>query len=226
MDQINDIATQEHSLRFVGEWSKLCDALVKAQASFPRLKRSSTGRVSASATFKFADQDEQIEATRAHLAKHGIGVLQPPHGKDADYITTVIFGHGGRIEITWGFERAKDIKQLGAQLTYLTRYIYKNTLVLGGGEDADESPDAIETAPRQRPAARRQGPAMMTKDQGREVQRLLKALDTPKAEIDAVLESIIDTSDRSSITENMAVVLIAQLTKTLADFEEASDVPE
>jgi hypothetical protein len=157
----NDISTQGDSLRFVGDWVALTTELSKAKLAWRRLKRSDTVNTG-SFKFDFADMDEHLEATEAHLAKHGIVVLQPWHeGPDGtDYITTVIAGHGGRIEARTRFNPAKDIKQQGGLLTYICRYAYNKTLVLGGGEDLDHNPKPVERAAR-KPAARRAQPDNM-----------------------------------------------------------------
>ncbi len=72
-----------------------------------------------------------------------------------------------------------DIKTLGGYQTYLTRYAYRSVLVLPGGEDLDEAPQAAvrgetgatarqagtpkPSAPSQRPTPQPAGPAAPTR---------------------------------------------------------------
>ncbi len=217
---LNSLATKDDALRFVGDWAKLAEALAKAQGKFAILTRATVGRVSASHTFKFADMDVHIRSIRAALSEHGIAVLQAWHEAGAqDAITTILAGHGGRIESRISFVPAKDPKQQGALLTYFARYALNKLFVLGGGEDADESVEHIEQAPRERTEAQRESKdaPMMTVEQSMEVFELFKKLDIPREDIDPLLMDVVGTTNRKEITETQAQDLLKALRLEDAD---------
>jgi hypothetical protein len=230
-----DISTQGHPLRFVGEWTKLAEALAKAQAEFVSLRKAdtvNTGKYS----FTFADMDEHIVASRPALTKHGISVLQMVHdGQDGqESLTTIIMGHGGRIEARWSYRPAKDIKEHGGLLTYIARYAYNKALGLGGGEDADHNTQPIERTAR-KPAARAQSiqdahrradraldpfdepGERMSRAQAKQVGSLIRALDIPEGEVLTMLEQQAGTSDKKAITADGAEKVIQYLRNLQAE---------
>jgi hypothetical protein len=245
------LASKGEPIRFVGDWAKLAEALAKAQGEFTPLSKLSDGRVG-NKEFKFSGMDEHISATRPILAKYGITVLQLVHdGEDGqDCITTVVMGHGGRIESRISFNPASDIKAQGGLLTYFARYAFNKLFVLGGGEDADSN--LVVPVQARKPSARRATTTsdhhtaatrtnsanketndepspwpedeptepMITKTQGKIISQLVSAMQIAKGDVDKLLQQHCGTADRKSITEKGAQVLIDSLRQSQATMEE------
>lgn len=129
------------ALRFVGDCNALLENLASAHGEFGEVKKESTGVLTrAGDTFKYADLAQYIDATKAALAKYKIMVLQPlQYAREISIITTIIAGHGGRIEVDTEVPAAEDIKGFGGNITYMRRYAYASAMSLTGELDADQS---------------------------------------------------------------------------------------
>ena len=144
----------------------LYKALAAAQGEFrPIVKNRSVQirpREGAPYTFRYADMEELIAATRPALAKHGMAVIQTvSRGADGmEYLETgVLHADGGCI---WSrlpiipFKGNDDPKKFGAVLTYIRRYQYSSLLCLAADDDLDEDGgDGGEAAAKNKPKPRK-----------------------------------------------------------------------
>lgn len=121
----------------------LFEALAKAQAEFESV--TATSRVTfKNVDFKFAPLSEILGAVRPALNKHGLTLTQQtkhiPFGNanGVKVVTTILHESGVSydIESVPVFYNVNDIKNLGAQVTYLRRYEVKT--LLGIEADSEE----------------------------------------------------------------------------------------
>ena len=121
----------------------LFEALAKAQAEFESV--TATSRVTfKNVDFKFAPLSEILGAVRPALNKHGLTLTQQtkhiPFGNanGVKVVTTLLHESGVSydIESVPVFYNVNDIKNLGAQVTYLRRYEVKT--LLGIEADSEE----------------------------------------------------------------------------------------
>lgn len=121
--------------------AQLFAALAKAQAEFPAIPKNRTvtvkHRSGGEHSFRYAELDTIIAATRPALTRHGLSVLQPI---DGDKLTTVVTHEGGgMITSTMQMPHMEaDLKIYGAALSYLRRYQYQAMLCLASDDDIDE----------------------------------------------------------------------------------------
>lgn len=121
--------------------AQLFAALAKAQAEFPAIPKNRTVTIrhksGAQHSFRYAELDTIIAATRPALSKHGLSVLQPI---DGDKLTTVVTHEGGgTIKSVMQMPHMEaDLKIYGAALSYLRRYQYQAMLCLAPDDDIDE----------------------------------------------------------------------------------------
>lgn len=147
----------------------LYGALAEAQGDFqPIVKNRSVtidykddqGRKAGSYQFRYADLEEITAKTRPALSKNGLATVQPigpaKHGSGVSIFTQLIHKDGGmlisELNLTTGF---KDVKNMGAQISYLRRYAKSAMLDIAADDDLDErntdqSPASDEPEPEQR----------------------------------------------------------------------------
>ena len=130
----------------------LFEALAKAQAEFESV--TATSRVTfKNVDFKFAPLSEILGAVRPALNKHGLTLTQQtkhiPFGNanGLKVVTTLLHESGASyaIESVPVFYNVNDIKNLGAQVTYLRRYEVKTLL----GIEADSEELDMDNVPNQ-----------------------------------------------------------------------------
>ena len=130
----------------------LFEALAKAQAEFGAV--TATSRVTfKNVDFKFAPLSEILGAVRPALNKYGLTLTQQtkhiPFGNanGLKVVTTLLHESGASyaIESVPVFYNVNDIKNLGAQVTYLRRYEVKTLL----GIEADSEELDMDNVPNQ-----------------------------------------------------------------------------
>lgn len=128
-------------------------ALAAARGAFGAIVKDSEVEIevnkpgSRSYSFSYADLSQLLAATTPALSANGLAVLSPFTRTAADYITQrFILSHreGARLVFVYRFSPKNwdDMKGIGGQQTYLTRYAYRSILVLPGGDDLDSQPEA------------------------------------------------------------------------------------
>lgn len=136
-------AKKDHSILEPEVMAPLFEALAKAQAEFGSV--TATSRVTfKNVDFKFAPLSEILGAVRPALNKYGLTLTQQtkhiPFGNanGIKVVTTLLHESGASyaIESVPVFYNVNDIKNLGAQVTYLRRYEVKT--LLGIEADSEE----------------------------------------------------------------------------------------
>lgn len=136
-------AKKDHSKQEPEVMAPLFEALAKAQAEFKTVK--ATSRVAfKNVDFKFAPLSDILAAVRPALNKYGLTLTQQTkhipfgNGNGIKVVTTLLHESGVSydIESVPVFYNVNDIKNLGAQVTYLRRYEVKT--LLGIEADSEE----------------------------------------------------------------------------------------
>ena len=149
-------AKKDHSILEPEVMAPLFEALAKAQAEFGAL--TATSRVTfKNVDFKFAPLSEILGAVRPALNKYGLTLTQQtkhiPFGNanGLKVVTTLLHESGASyaIESVPVFYNVNDIKNLGAQVTYLRRYEVKTLL----GIEADSEELDMDNVPNQSQSA-------------------------------------------------------------------------
>ena len=145
-------AKKDHSILEPEVMAPLFEALAKAQAEFGAV--TTTSRVTfKNVDFKFAPLSEILGAVRPALNKYGLTLTQQtkhiPFGNanGLKVVTTLLHESGASyaIESVPVFYNVNDIKNLGAQVTYLRRYEVKTLL----GIEADSEELDMDNVPNQ-----------------------------------------------------------------------------
>lgn len=145
-------AKKDHSILEPEVMAPLFEALAKSQAEFGSVK--ATSRVTfKNVDFKFAPLSEILGAVRPALNKYGLTLTQQtkhiPFGNanGLKVVTTLLHESGASyaIESVPVFYNVNDIKNLGAQVTYLRRYEVKTLL----GIEADSEELDMDNVPNQ-----------------------------------------------------------------------------
>lgn len=145
-------AKKDHSKPEPEVMAPLFEALAKAQAEFKTVK--ATSRVAfKNVDFKFAPLSDILAAIRPALNKYGLTLTQQtkhiPFGNanGIKVVTTLLHESGASyaIESVPVFYNVNDIKNLGAQVTYLRRYEVKTLL----GIEADSEELDMDNVPNQ-----------------------------------------------------------------------------
>ena len=143
---------KDHSILEPEVMAPLFEALAKAQAEFGAV--TATSRVTfKNVDFKFAPLSEILGAVRPALNKYGLTLTQQtkhiPFGNanGLKVVTTLLHESGASyaIESVPVFYNVNDIKNLGAQVTYLRRYEVKTLL----GIEADSEELDMDNVPNQ-----------------------------------------------------------------------------
>lgn len=142
-------------------------ALAKAQGEFQPIEKNRTVTIDikneqkqkiGQYAFRYADLEEITAKTRPALSKHGLATIQPigpaKHGGGVSLFTQLIHENGGMLisELSLATGQ-KDIKVLGAQISYLRRYAKSAMLDIAADDDMDEQgndPSSIGDEPEQR----------------------------------------------------------------------------
>lgn len=153
-------AKKDHSKPGPEVMSPLFEALAKAQAEFKTVK--ATSRVAfKNVDFKFAPLSDILAAIRPALNKYGLTLTQQtkhiPFGNanGIKVVTTLLHESGVSydIESVPVFYNINDIKNLGAQVTYLRRYEVKTLL----GIEADSEELDMDNVPNHSQSAQQTG---------------------------------------------------------------------
>lgn len=141
--QKSEQAKKDHSKQEPEVMAPLFEALAKSQAEFKTVK--ATSRVAfKNVDFKFAPLSDILAAVRPALNKYGLTLTQQTkhipfgNGNGIKVVTTLLHESGVSydIESVPVFYNVNDIKNLGAQVTYLRRYEVKT--LLGIEADSEE----------------------------------------------------------------------------------------
>ena len=153
-------AKKDHSIPDPEVMAPLFEALAKAQAEFGSV--TATSRVTfKNVDFKFAPLSEILGAVRPALNKNGLTLTQQtkhiPFGNanGIKVVTTLLHESGVSydIESVPVFYNVNDIKNLGAQVTYLRRYEVKTLL----GIEADSEELDMDNVPNHSQSAQQTG---------------------------------------------------------------------
>lgn len=153
-------AKKDHSKQEPEVMAPLFEALAKAQADFESV--TATNRVTfKNVDFKFAPLSDILAAVRPALNKYGLTLTQQtkhiPFGNanGVKVVTTLLHESGVSydIESVPVFYNVNDIKNLGAQVTYLRRYEVKTLL----GIEADSEELDMDNVPYHSQSAQQTG---------------------------------------------------------------------
>lgn len=153
-------AKKDHSKQEPEVMAPLFEALAKAQAEFKTVK--ATSRVAfKNVDFKFAPLSDTLAAVRPALNKYGLTLTQQTkhipfgNGNGIKVVTTLLHESGVSydIESVPVFYNVNDIKNLGAQVTYLRRYEVKTLL----GIEADSEELDMDNVPYHSQSAQQTG---------------------------------------------------------------------
>ena len=153
-------AKKDHSKQEPEVMAPLFEALAKAQAEFKTVK--ATSRVAfKNVDFKFAPLSDILAAVRPALNKYGLTLTQQTkhipfgNGNGIKVVTTLLHESGVSydIESVPVFYNVNDIKNLGAQVTYLRRYEVKTLL----GIEADSEELDMDNVPNHSQSAQQTG---------------------------------------------------------------------
>lgn len=155
-----ELAKKDHSKLKPDLMAPLFEALAKAQAEFESV--TATSRVTfKNVDFKFAPLSDILAAVRPALNKYGLTLTQQtkhiPFGNanGVKVVTTLLHESGVSydIESVPVFYNVNDIKNLGAQVTYLRRYEVKTLL----GIEADSEELDMDNVPYHSQSAQQTG---------------------------------------------------------------------
>ena len=155
-----ELAKKDHSKLKPDLMAPLFEALAKAQAEFKSV--TATSRVTfKNVDFKFAPLSDILAAVRPALNKYGLTLTQQtkhiPFGNanGVKVVTTILHESGVSydIESVPVFYNVNDIKNLGAQVTYLRRYEVKTLL----GIEADSEELDMDNVPYHSQSAQQTG---------------------------------------------------------------------
>ena len=153
-------AKKDHSKQETEVMAPLFEALAKAQAEFSTV--TATSRVTfKNVDFKFAPLSEILGAVRPALNKYGLTLTQKTkhipfgNGNGVTVVTSLLHESGCSysIESVPVFYNVNDIKNLGAQVTYLRRYEVKTLL----GIEADSEELDMDNVPYHSQSAQQTG---------------------------------------------------------------------
>lgn len=153
-------AKKDHSKQEPEVMAPLFEALAKAQAEFSTV--TATSRVTfKNVDFKFAPLSEILGAVRPALNKYGLTLTQQTkhipfsNANGIKVVTTLLHESGASydIESVPVFYNVNDIKNLGAQVTYLRRYEVKTLL----GIEADSEELDMDNVPNHSQSAQQTG---------------------------------------------------------------------
>ncbi|WP_454731457.1 MULTISPECIES: ERF family protein [Cupriavidus] len=131
-----------------GGMGPMYSALAKAQGAFKPITKNRSvtirPREKAAYSFSYADLQEIREKTTPALSENGICLFQLVTDAEGVTVIRTVLGHdsGAQIESTMRVPRGDgDIKNFGATITYLRRYIVTAMLGVAADDDLDEDGD-------------------------------------------------------------------------------------
>lgn len=132
------------------ELSELFTALSKAQLEMEVAKTDSTNPFFRS---KYADLASVVKASRPHLAKNGLSIIQRviPNGNGVLNLYTRLCHSSGQ----WMESRMpilppkQDIQTLGSYITYLRRYNYASLVCVVAADEDDDGETVMESPRKQ-----------------------------------------------------------------------------
>lgn len=153
---LHPLQDQVDMVTFIGEpdaQAKLIEGLAKAtsEGEFDKIKKDKVGQIG-NLTFKYAPLQNILEVVRIPLAKQGLCLLQcitgSPLGPNYTRVTSMVCGHGARIQAVFDFDATlfredkgagSPAQRLGKTWTYLRRMQLQALLCLAGDTDDDEA---------------------------------------------------------------------------------------
>lgn len=130
-------------------------ALARASANFDAVRRD---RANPHLRSQYATLTSAIEATRPHLAREGVTVLQAVEAVgDGWAVRTRILGHGAELDaglvpvVVGDGKGLSGAQQWGSALTYARRYAYSAALSLAPSDDDDDDGHAAGPGPKRAP---------------------------------------------------------------------------
>lgn len=123
------------------------DPIVKNRSVTIDIKDKDTKRKIGQYEFRYADLEEITAKTRPALSKHKLATIQvlgpARHGSGLALFTQLAHADGGmlisELSVTTGHQ---DIKNMGAQISYLRRYAKSALLDIAADDDLDEQQSA------------------------------------------------------------------------------------
>jgi len=127
--------------------NKINSALVKFQNEVPKINLTSTGKATATVSFKYAPLKEIIGKIKPILFKHGLYVSQPI--VDGQITIEILHESGESKTYASGIQVPinADAKKVGAWITYMKRYALVAALGLVADEDIDAPPMETQKEP-------------------------------------------------------------------------------
>ena len=217
---------EESAIKEVGTSAQLCalySALAKAQGEFqPILKNREVQikmREGGSYKFRYADLEEITAKTRPALAKNGLATIQPivARGNGTILLTKLVHADGGEIvsEIPLPPSSGGDIKNYGAQISYLRRYAKTSILDVAADDDLDENGEGYDEPRAQQQQQRAEPRQSLQPYSDEDLNKNLPAWRTAVAEKKTTPERIIKMISSKAL-------LSPEQTKTIANLAEAS----
>lgn len=113
-------------------------ALVKAQASFPKIGKATKGQIGPR-EYLYADLADILEAVRPALKDSGIAIAQSPNVIDGQPVleTRLIHTSGQWIGAVYRMSVQGTPQQVGSEITYARRYSLSAILGIAADEDDD-----------------------------------------------------------------------------------------
>lgn len=122
--------------------AKLAAALAKAQAAFTQIAKNRTVQIrmreGGAYTFRYADLEAIISATRPALASNGLAVLQVIVGEELQTILAHESGESVVSTMKLPPMHPADPKSYGAGISYLRRYAYQSMVCVASDDDLDQ----------------------------------------------------------------------------------------
>lgn len=153
--QVEEIVVTVPNVKFVGDPTKLLEAIGKASEKFLAVPKSSDGQIGTQ-RFKYAPYHMVMRCVRPALAEQGVTITQPLSTNDGKAVSTLmVSGHGAIImsifEFTGKYEKLtkdgrsfEDPQEFGKNSTYYRRYQLQSFFGLEGDKDADDPDTDVE----------------------------------------------------------------------------------
>ena len=134
---------------------KLYRALARAQVAFDPIRKNREVEIRTNKgftyTFRYADLENIIAATRPALSANGLAVFQRIENSEGKMFISTVLCHADGGEVTSRVPldgKYEDIKTYGATISYLRRYAYSALLCIAADDDLDEDgSEAGDVAP-------------------------------------------------------------------------------
>ena len=130
------------------EINELAKALSLAQGSIKTPDKNKTAKIPTKDgrqyQYNYADLSQIVECARKALSENGLAhifTINSTEGSDAVLILTLVHSSGQWISSEMYIPEANDMKQMGAHLTYLRRYMLASMIDVHADEDTDSTPE-------------------------------------------------------------------------------------